>query len=332
MLVSDRRSDETSRIRIVAPDSAPSRADVLLHSQLPSLSRRQVRELFASGRVRINDGLARKGSAVHAGDIVDVDLSEAERTGPVPDDHLTIDVLFEDAALVALNKPAGVPTLPLRVGERGTVANFLTARYPDSPLRTARFEAGLVHRLDTGTSGLILAARTVDAYHHLRDQFRRHRVVKSYLALVQGLLPGSRTIHSPIAHSERDARRMEIHSRAGSPRRGKAHAAKTRFHPVKRFGKTTLVAVQIRTGVRHQIRLHLASIRHPIVGDDVYIGPADSPASGDESSDRLLLHARRVRFTHPSDGRTMRIVAPLSADFESALKRLEAQSSSGSSS
>jgi 23S rRNA pseudouridine1911/1915/1917 synthase len=283
-----------------------------------------VRELFEAGRVRVNGRLARKGDSVGEGDTLRIELSDAEAAPrPLPDTELAIDVLFEDPDLVALNKPAGIPTLPLRIGERGTLANFLATRYPDSTTVGGAFESGLVHRLDTGTSGVILAARTPEAYRQLRGQFWRREVSKSYLALVHGSLKASATIDVPIAHAAHNVRRMEVPSAKEEAARSKARPAITAFRPVRRFGRATLVAVRIHTGVRHQIRVHLATIRHPIVGDDLYAQSASNAASPDRlETDRPLLHARRLRFAHPTDGRLVRIVAPLPADLRAVLARL----------
>lgn len=311
-------------VTLAAPDNMTTRADVLVRRQLPALSRRQVRELFAAGRVRVNGRLARKGSVVGPGDTLHVGLSEAEGLArPLPDTAQAIEVLFEDPQLVALDKPGGVPTLPLHVGEHGTLANFLAARYPDSTIVGGAFESGLVHRLDTGTSGVILAARTAAAYRHLRGQFRRREVGKSYLALVHGDMHASTTIEAPIAHAARNSRRMEAHFTREGAARSKARTAVTVCRPVKRFGRATLVAVRIPTGVRHQIRVHLASIRHPVVGDDLY-GRSDPVSASHDVlwTNRPLLHARRLRLAHPTDGRLVRIVAPLPTDLREVLARL----------
>jgi 23S rRNA pseudouridine1911/1915/1917 synthase len=307
----------------------PTRADVVVRRELPFLSRRQVRELFSEGRVRINGQRARKGSNVGGADRLTVELSERETSDrPLPDTALTIDVLFEDSQLIALDKPAGVPTLPLRVGERGTVANFLAARYPDSPLAGGAFECGLVHRLDTGTSGVILAARTMGAYRHLRDQFRKRQVGKSYLALVHGDLAVSHRVEAPIAHAAHNTQRMEVHFTSRGAARSRARPAVTMLRPVKRFGDVTLVAVRIRTGVRHQVRVHLASVRHPIVGDELYASAVGAAANVDvPRASRPLLHARSLRFRHPADGRLVRIVAPIPTDLQTVLTRSEASGS-----
>ena len=330
--MSSRVSDEARAITIVAPEGMRTRAEVLVRRHLPALSRRQVHELFEAGRVRINRHLARKGSSAGAGDTLTVELPEAERRDrALPDTSLAIDVLFEDAELVALNKPAGVPTLPLRIGERGTLANVLAARYPDAPIVGSASESGLVHRLDTGTSGVILAARTPEAYRHLRHQFRKRQVGKTYLALVHGDVDAAETIDVPIAHVARNARRMEAHFTREGAVRSRARTAVTMFRPVKRFGDFTLVAVRIRTGVRHQIRVHLAAMRHSIVGDDLYASPAAVSRSRDlRLGGRPLLHARRIRFTHPTDRRPVRIAAPMPTDLREVLARLEASYSVGS--
>lgn len=330
LIVSRSLPGESSQITIVVPEGVSARADVLVRARLPTLSRRQVRELFAAGRIRINGHFARKGSKADAGNTLTVDLPEEERTAhPAPDATLTIEVLFEDPDLVALDKPGGIPTLPLRVGERGTLANFLATRYPDSATVGGSLEAGLVHRLDTGTSGVILAARGAEAYRHLRDQFRKGEIGKSYIALVWGDLNSSGRIESSIAHAAPDARRMEAHCSKDSAVRSRARPAVTRFRPVKRYAGVTLIAVRILTGVRHQIRVHLASIGHPIVGDDLYATRTLQPPHA-QWTNRPFLHARSLSFTHPKQGRRVRIVAPIPADMRATLNRLEESSAPSS--
>jgi 23S rRNA pseudouridine1911/1915/1917 synthase len=154
-------------------------------------------------------------------------------------------------------------------------------------------------------------------------------VGKSYLALVHGNLTTSGTIESPIAHAAGNAKRMEVHITRQSAERAKARPAVTRFHPVKGFGEMTLVGVRIRTGVRHQVRVHLASIRHPIVGDELY-APAAAASARHDVPRRLLLHARQLRFTHPNNGKPVRLVASMPADLRLFLALLEEVWSSSS--
>jgi 23S rRNA pseudouridine1911/1915/1917 synthase len=224
-----------------------------------------------------------------------------------------VPVLYEDEAVLALDKPAGMPSHALRADETETVANFLLARYPDVAAVGKRpLEPGIVHRLDTETSGVLLVARTPAAYDALRQQFTERRVLKEYRAVVHGDIAQQGEIGTAIAHT-RGHTRMRVCRTAKEPGR----PALTRYRPLERYGSYTLLAVEIPTGVMHQIRVHLASIGHPVAGDRLYGGTvaADTPA-------RHLLHAYRLGFTHPESGRHIEISSPVPADLRALLKRL----------
>jgi 23S rRNA pseudouridine1911/1915/1917 synthase len=256
---------------------------------------------------------------VRAGDCVLVTGARDDSRAPQPQPDLTVEVAYEDDAIIALNKPSGVPSLIIRPGDLGTCANFLAARYPEV-VRAGRSpsEAGLVHRLDTATSGILIAARTAPAYDELRRQFREQGVLKRYLAVVHGAVERSGCVTSPIAHAPRRKDLMQVCRNADQARALRARAAATQYEPVRRFGSATLLAVEIRSGVRHQIRVHLASAGHPILGDALY-GPK---ASAEKQSVRLMLHAQGVEIRHPSTREKLLLEAPLPSDFESILTSL----------
>jgi 23S rRNA pseudouridine1911/1915/1917 synthase len=209
-----------------------------------------------------------------------------------------------------------MPSHPLKPGETGTAANALVGRFPElAGVGPAPREGGLVHRLDTDTSGLLLAARTDAAHATLRAQFAARTVEKGYLALVKGELHAGGEIDVPLAHDAADGRKVRA---ASDPEWAEAHAARpavTRFTPVERRGGFTLVEVEIATGVLHQIRAHLAFIGHPVAGDALYGGPELPGLS------RHFLHASRLAFAHP-DGARPRFDSPLPKDLASALESL----------
>jgi 23S rRNA pseudouridine1911/1915/1917 synthase len=226
---------------------------------------------------------------------------------------LQIPVLYEDGDLIAVDKPAGMPSHALRADETDTVANFLLARFPEvAGIGTHTLEAGLVHRLDTETSGVLLAARNAAAHRALRRQFRDRRVEKEYLAVVEGDVAHAGQIRTPIAHAAHNRRKMRI-ATAHTPG---ARPAETSYRPLEGFGDTTVLAVEIRSGVMHQIRVHLASVGHPVVGDPLY-GHA-----GGRAAPRHLLHASRLLVQHPVSGRGVEIRSPLPADFVGYLEGL----------
>ncbi|MEO8605766.1 MAG: RluA family pseudouridine synthase [bacterium] len=287
------------------------RLDHFLAIHWGPLSRRHTRAIIAAGAVRVNGVVARKGLALNSGDVVEVQIAAlATASVPVAEAELAITVLYEDAQLIAIDKPAGVPAVALRAADRGTVANFLLGYAAETAAAGGTvFEAGLVHRLDTGTSGVLLAARTRDAWALLREQFRTRQVGKRYVALVDGVVVHAGSISHPIAHDPSRPRRMMVCS---DPSRAAAHGARpasTRYRPLAPRSGGTLIEVEIATGVRHQIRVHLAALGHSVLGDALY-GRTPAP--------RLFLHATALTIHHPADGRTLRIESPLPTAFDEA--------------
>jgi 23S rRNA pseudouridine1911/1915/1917 synthase len=293
----------------VATPTPPLRLDVFLARTLPHGARRMAQEIIAAGAVRINGRRARKGAQVSGGDRVDVDDAWLVPQVLQPNPHLVVPVLYEDAAVLALDKPAGVPSHALRGDETATIANFLLARYPDvAGVGRSALEPGIVHRLDTETSGVLLVARTQAAYEALRRQFTERRVHKEYRAVVHGEVLRAGEIRSAIAHT-RGHTRMRVcraQETGGRP-------ALTRYQPLERYGPLTLLAVEITTGVMHQIRVHLASIGHPVVGDRLY-----GPASAAPQATRHLLHAYRLGFTPPDSAALIEVSSPLPDEMVNA--------------
>ena len=280
---------------------AAGRADKLLVESLGGSSRRLVAQAFAEGRVRLNGRRARKGDAVVAGDVLELEGDAARGAlAPVPEPDRPLTVVFEDEHLVAVSKPAGIPSCPLRAGERGTLANALAARFPEAVAAGADpREAGLAHRLDAGTSGLLLAARRAEVWQALRAAFRAGAVKKEYLALVEGAVDERLVVDAPIAHDR---------SGVGGVRAGDvpgALRALTEILPQKRLGRYSLVRCITRSGRMHQVRVHLALVGHPCVGDVRYGAP-----STDLVSDGAFLHAESLELAHPVTKRALALHAP----------------------
>jgi 23S rRNA pseudouridine1911/1915/1917 synthase len=303
----------------VPPAAEPARLDVFLARHLPRCSRRTAQRAIAAGEVRVNGRHARKGDLVRGNDVVQVTEDLFVPPALPPNPRLAIPILLEDAALIAVDKPAGMPSQALRARETETVANFLLAYDPMmAAAGTSDREAGIVHRLDTDTSGVLLAARTPDAYRSLRQQFSRREVVKEYLALVEGDISAPGVVRTPIMHDPRNRRRMM--TSAAFVQDLHARDAVTYFRPLERFRHATLLLVQIPTGVMHQIRVHLASAGHPVIGDRLYGRPA-------AHATRQLLHASRLSFAHPESGQALDISSPPPGDFTAALDELRAADS-----
>ena len=300
----------------VPPEAAPTRLDVFLAHTLSDCTRRAAQQVIAQGSVRVNGRRARKGQTVKPGDRIQVPDELCQAAALQPNPALQVAVLYEDAAIIVVDKPAGMPSHALRRDETGTVANFLLARHPElTSVGKSPLEPGIVHRLDTDTSGVLLAARTQEAYRRLRQQFAERQVVKDYMALVVGDLRAAGDVCAPLAHHRRDRRMMRVCTADDTAR--DARAAVTSYRPVERFGSHTLLAVRIRTGVMHQIRVHLASIGHPVVNDRVYGAAAPSPAAG-----RHCLHACHLQFFHPSTGQRMEVSSSLPPDFAALVEGL----------
>ena len=295
---------------------ADARADRLDKgvARLFGVSRGRAMDWISEGRVRVDGKRAPKGTPVGPGARVSVERPPPDQPAPQPE--LAIRIVHADQHIVVADKPAGMPSHPLKPGEKGTAANALVGRFPElAAVGPQAREGGLVHRLDTDTSGLLLAARTDAAHQMLRAQFSARTVDKGYLALAAGEIHAGGEIALPLAHDSRDSSRMAAIS---DPEYAEAHGARpavTRFMPVERRGGFTLLDVEIPTGVMHQIRAHLAFIGHPLAGDALYGGP---PITG---LDRHFLHAARLAFAHP-DGSRARFESALPADLSAVLTSL----------
>jgi 23S rRNA pseudouridine1911/1915/1917 synthase len=287
--------------------SAGKRIDLVVGEAL-GLSRARVKSLFEDGHVRVNNHKAKKGLMVAVGDALEIDVPDAQASSAaMADTKLALTVLHEDEALVFVDKAAGVPVQPLQPGEHGTIANALVARYPEmSVVGDDPREAGLCHRLDIDTSGVLLAARTRAAWEKMRAAFSDDRgVEKKYLALVKGPLADEGVIDVPLAH-------------AGDhvvPGVSDGRPAITEFSVRARRGSYALVDVKLITGVLHQVRAHLAAVGAPIVGDALYGGP-EEPGLG-----RFFLHAVSLGVRHPTTGEFLRVESPLPPDLAKVLDR-----------
>lgn len=282
----------------IGDDAAGQRIDLFIGQRL-DLSRSRLKALFENGQVRLDGRVVKKGQTVQPGQTVEVALDDAP-TAPVAEPGLTVPLLYEDEALVVVDKPSGMPVQPLSPGERGTVVNALLARYPEmAGLGDDAREAGLCHRLDVETSGTLMAARTREAWQAMREAFSGTRpgaVSKRYLALVTGPLADAGEIDLPLAHAG---------DHVNPTLDGSGRPARTRFSVRARRGEYALVDVEILTGVLHQVRAHLAGIGAPIVGDALY-GGRDEPGLG-----RFFLHAVSLAFRHPVSSAWVVVEAPL---------------------
>jgi 23S rRNA pseudouridine1911/1915/1917 synthase len=303
------------------PEVAPGegRLDRFLRQRLPELSRRSWQDLFSSGKIHLNRRVAAKGDRIRTGDSIAVDLPVALEALPLADPTVPFSVLYEDRDLLIVDKPGLIPSHPLRAWEKGTLANGLVAQFPElRGLGPDPLEAGLVHRLDTGTSGLIVAARNAEVRDRLKKDLALRRWEKRYLALVRGAFVGEHRITVPLAHDPGDRKKMFIVAAQGPPPRGRVYRTETWVHPRRHWPEGTLVEVDLITGVTHQIRVHLAGRGHPIRGDRLY-GPADDAAL---PAGRHFLHAFHIALPHPVTRERLVFNSTLPADLQQVLEAL----------
>ena len=302
---------------IVPSDFDGQRLDRFLVSVLEGYSRSQVQKLIADGHVVATGRDARANLTMHDGDRVTVDLPEVQPSS-VAGEALPLDILYQDSDIAVLNKPAGMVVHPGAGHASGTLVNALIHHIPDLSGIGGEARPGIVHRLDRGTSGVMVIAKNDAAHQELARQFHDREVEKEYVALVWGVVQAGRRIDAAIG-------RDPVHRQKMSARARHAREAVTRITRARHLRGVTLCQVAIHTGRTHQIRVHLSGIGHPIVGDSTYGGlrrrvPGDLRAV--QHLVRPFLHAERLAFNHPRDGRRMEFSAPLPADLSDVLDEL----------
>lgn len=312
-------ASETTRELIVDAPSEGARLDVFLRDHLEGLGRAAVRRLIDEGRVELGARRATGSERVRAGQRVVVrgELSIAA----LPDASAALSLVHEDEACVVADKPAGMPTHPLAPGELGTLASALVARFPEmAGFGYSAREPGLVHRLDTDTSGLVLAARTAPAFDALREQLEAGAIDKRYLALCTGV-PDATLLRVPL-RAALNARGTRVHVQLDDVlARADAQPITTeivRVISTHARGALALVEVKAERARRHQVRAHLAALGHPIAGDALYGGPS-APGLA-----RHFLHASALAFEHPTTGAALRFEAPLPPELSAVLAAADA--------
>jgi 23S rRNA pseudouridine1911/1915/1917 synthase len=311
---------------IVASDGdAGLRLDQFLTRHLPDLSRAQVQRLIASGHVRLDlpghaATAAKPGLEVKSGLLARVTIPSPEPTTAQPE-ALPLTVLHDDADIAVIDKAAGVVVHPAAGHASGTLVNALLHHVRGLSGVGGTSRPGIVHRLDKGTSGVMIVAKHDAAHRELARQFHDREVGKEYIALVWGELRAGRAFAQPIGRDRRHRTKM-------SSRSSRARQAETSILSAEPLGGVTLVHVSIGTGRTHQIRVHLSESGHPVVGDALYGGarrtiPAEvAPVRAIE---RPFLHAARLTITHPRTGKRLTFEAPLPADLEAVVDRLRSR-------
>jgi 23S rRNA pseudouridine1911/1915/1917 synthase len=291
------------------PEDAGKRLDHLVHERLPEYSRSRIQDWIKSGRVLLNGHPARASHAVRPGEEIDVQPAAPPPLHAVAEE-IPLRILYEDDDVVAIDKPAGMAVHAGAGIHSGTLVNAILHRFESLSGVGGPLRPGIVHRLDRFTSGVLLVAKNDAAHQKLAAQFSGRQVEKVYLALAQGVVKSeSGRIDRPIARDP--VRRTRMTARLAEGR-----AAWSEYRVRQRFPNATLLEVRIGTGRTHQIRAHLASIGHPVVGDALY------GATGNSGLGRYFLHAHRIRFRRPSDGEPIEVVSPLAPELEQYLKKI----------
>jgi len=295
--------------RLTAPsEQAGARLDQFLHERLPQFSRSRLQEWIKAGRVLVNGRAQRPSFVLRGGEVIDVTPGALPSLKATPED-IPLDILYEDAAVIAVNKPAGMVVHAGAGAHSGTLVNALLHRFEQLSTTGGELRPGIVHRLDRYTSGVLLVARDDAAHQALARQFASREVEKTYIALAQAqFAKAAGRVATPITRDP--VRRTRMTTRLATGR-----AALTDYKVLEQFADFALLEVRIGTGRTHQIRVHLASVGHPVAGDKLY-GAAASDFG------RYFLHAWRIVFTSPASGERVTITAPLAPELRAWLATL----------
>lgn len=292
------------------PQDAGTRLDQYLRDYFPQHSRARLQEWISAGRVHVNGSACKPSYVLKGSETIAIEPAERQPLRAIAED-IPLQILYEDASVIAVNKPAGMVVHAGAGVHSGTLVNALLHRFQQLSNAGGELRPGIVHRLDRFTSGVLLVARDDAAHQHLAAQFAGRRVEKTYLALVQGVVKTDRgTIDKPITRDPSARVKM-------TARLARGRTAHSEYSVLRRFSAHTLLEVKIGTGRTHQIRVHLASIGHPVAGDRLY-GAAALAGLG-----RFFLHAWRIRFESPAKGAAVTVEAPLAPELEDWMKRLQ---------
>ena len=320
-------TDENILNLTVETTDANKRLDAFLTEKIRDFSRSRLQKIIADGDCLVNDETIKSSYKVQRGDEIEIELSETPAAVFAPE-NIPLDIVYEDEQLAVINKSAGMVVHPGAGIASGTLANAVAFHFYknkrlstlDSRLST-HWRVGIVHRLDKDTSGLIVVAKDEKTLEKLAEQFRERTIYKSYIALVHGELEENKgEIDQPIAREKHNRTKMAV--------RRHGRRALSLWRVRERFEKFTLLNVEIKTGRTHQIRVHLAYINYPVVGDETYNAGRDKTINDVEireavgSLNRFFLHAARLSFTHPATGEKMSFTAPPADELNDLLEKM----------
>ena len=289
------------------------RIDRFLGSRLEQVSRSYLQKLVKDGAVLVNGKPVKSSYKVENGDRIHLEIPDAVEP-EIEAEPMVLDILYEDSDIILINKPKGMVVHPAAGHYSGTLVNGLMAHCKNELSGiNGVMRPGIVHRIDMDTTGVLIVCKNDKAHNAIAEQLKVHSITRKYYAIVHGVLKADTgTVNAPIGRHPVDRKKMSINEKNGKE-------AVTHYRVLRRFRRFTFVECQLETGRTHQIRVHMASIGHPLLGDQVY-GPAKVPFSGLQGQ---TLHAGVLGIIHPSTGEYMEFTAPLPAYFEAILKKLE---------
>jgi 23S rRNA pseudouridine1911/1915/1917 synthase len=305
----------------VAAGNEGERLDAFLAEQIEGWSRARLQRLIEEADVLVNGRAVKSSYKLHLNDEIEVELTPPPSSTFAPE-NIPLDIVYEDDELIVVNKPAGIVVHPAAGVMSGTLANALAFHFQQLSTSGGVARPGIVHRLDKGTSGLMVVAKTESAHENIADQFRDREIFKSYVALVHGQVE-KRTgqIDQPIARDRGNRTRMAV-VRGGRP-------ALSIYRVRKRFERFTLLNVELKTGRTHQIRVHLAWLKHPVVGDEAYGTGRDKTIPDHKvrtevaKLGRQFLHAEQLGFRHPKTGEAMKFTVELPTELMAVLNEIK---------
>ncbi len=295
---------------VIDIEHSGNRIDKALSMIDSNLSRMTVQRLINDGKILVNNKSVKVSYKTKVGDEITIEEEEPQKIDIVAQD-IPIDVLYEDKDIIVVNKPKGMVVHPANGNPDGTVVNAIMNLCGDSLSGIGgKIRPGIIHRLDKDTSGVLIVAKNDNAHVNISNQIKNRETKKYYIALVRGVIKENEaTINMPIGRSKKDRKKMAV------TKDGKE--AITHFRVIKRYDNYTLLEIKIDTGRTHQIRVHLAEIGHPVVGDYIY-----SNGKNPFGVEGQMLHAKQIEFKHPSTGEQMKIEAPVPDYFNEIIEKL----------
>ena len=295
---------------IVTKENIGKRLDAYVSSLKDNISRSNAQKLIKNNKIFVNGKNVKESYKVKENDEIRIIIEEPKKSSLKPE-NIPLDIIYEDNDIIVINKPKGMVVHPGNGNHEGTLVNAVLAYAKDLSGIGGELRPGIVHRIDKDTSGLIIVAKNDEAHKNLSEEIKNHEVTKIYTCLVRGnISEDDATIDMPIGRDKNDRKKMAV------TEDGKK--AITHFRVLKRYGNYTLLRVKIDTGRTHQIRVHMAKIGHPIIGDEVY-----SNGKNEFNVHGQMLHSTYLKFKHPVTGKELELEAPLPQYFQDVLEQLK---------